>query len=312
MKLKNIFCPASYKRRLIYFSIFMTKKTYQILQVIANSILIKAKNLLSEEQLKKIEISMLPILGCRMRKIEREGEKEPIFLHVTNALTAFRADTFYTKEPETIRWIDNFARDSTLWDIGANVGIYSIYAAKTRNCNVYAFEPSVFNLELLAKNIFVNGLTNNITIIPLALAESCKTALFQMGGDDGLEQGGACSSFGVDFDFAGNHFKADFAYSLMGMTGDAIWQMGNISLPQYIKIDVDGIEHYILKGMRNLLQQPSIKSILIEGNDDFQSQVKEIHDILSSYRFIMKSKEHGELFDNGGAYSKTFNQIWER
>ena len=45
------------------------------------------------------------------------------------------------------------SRNNTYLDIGANVGLYSIYAAKLTEANVYAFEPSVLNLEILYKNI---------------------------------------------------------------------------------------------------------------------------------------------------------------
>ena len=70
-----------------------------------------------------------------------------------NRINKFRIQTFATKEPETLDWIDSFDDKSVFWDIGANVGIYSIYAAKKKSCNVVAFEPSVFNLEALARNI---------------------------------------------------------------------------------------------------------------------------------------------------------------
>jgi FkbM family methyltransferase len=55
-------------------------------------------------------------------------------------------------------------RGSVLWDIGANVGLYSCYAVKARDCRVFAFEPSVFNLELLARNIFLNGIADQATM----------------------------------------------------------------------------------------------------------------------------------------------------
>src|SRR5205823_680763 len=67
-----------------------------------------------------------------------------------NALCKWRATTFSTKEPETLQWIDNIPKKSVVWDIGANIGLYSIYAAKQRYCHVWSFEPAVFNLELLA------------------------------------------------------------------------------------------------------------------------------------------------------------------
>ena len=57
-------------------------------------------------------------------------------------------------------------------DIGANVGIYSVYAAKSKKCKVYSFEPSVFNLEILARNVFLNELSSSITIMPFSKTNS--------------------------------------------------------------------------------------------------------------------------------------------
>ena len=47
-----------------------------------------------------------------------------------NSLIQWRAETFFTKEPETIEWINTFKSDETLFDVGANIGLYSIYAAQ--------------------------------------------------------------------------------------------------------------------------------------------------------------------------------------
>src|SRR5215467_14181444 len=60
-------------------------------------------------------------------------------------LAQWRAQTLLAKEPETIEWIDSFADGDTFWDIGANIGIYSVYAAVSRRVRVLAFEPSAAN-----------------------------------------------------------------------------------------------------------------------------------------------------------------------
>ena len=78
--------------------------------------------------------------------------------YVPNRLSYYRVDTFHLKEPETLEWVDNFKKESVFWDIGANIGLYSCYAAKKNFTKVYAFEPSIFNLEWLGKNIFLNNL----------------------------------------------------------------------------------------------------------------------------------------------------------
>ena len=84
----------------------------------------------------------------RVQEVEHNG----ILMKFTvpNSLNRFRVESFSNKEPETLKWIDCFPDNAVLWDVGANVGLYSVYAAKKKNCNVIAFEPSVFNLELLA------------------------------------------------------------------------------------------------------------------------------------------------------------------
>ena len=48
----------------------------------------------------------------------------------------FLAESFSKKEPDTLAWIDLIPEGSLIWDIGANVGLYSVYAAKARNCKV--------------------------------------------------------------------------------------------------------------------------------------------------------------------------------
>ena len=96
----------------------------------------------------------------RVFEVSHDGLRLKIL--TPNSLCEWRAKTFSTKEPETLEWIDSMQKDSILWDVGANIGLYSIYAAKRQNCSVWAFEPSVFNLELLARNISVNGLSKQI------------------------------------------------------------------------------------------------------------------------------------------------------
>ena len=97
-----------------------------------------------------------------------------------NSLNRYRIDSFSTKEPETLEWIDNFPPESVLWDIGANIGLYSCYAAKARSCKVFAFEPSIFNLELLARNIYLNQLTSDVVIIPLPLSNNLGISTLSM------------------------------------------------------------------------------------------------------------------------------------
>lgn len=187
-----------------------------------------------------------------------------------NWLSQYRIDTFATKEPETLEWLDSVPEGSILWDVGANIGLYAIYAAKARNCRVYAFEPSVFNLELLARNIFLNNLQSKITIMPIALSDQLGLNLFKMST---TAWGGALSTFGQDFDQNGRALKDIFEYQTLGMSIAEAVSLLHIPRPDYIKVDVDGIEHFILRGGSDVLSK--VAGILIEINDSFLEQAGE-------------------------------------
>ena len=176
-----------------------------------------------------------------------------------NPRLAWRNRTFAKKEPDTLRWIESFAHGATLWDIGANIGLYSIYAAKVRNCKVVAFEPSVFCLEFLARNIWMNKVQEQVTIVPNPLCDISKANILTLNSRD---WGESSSSFGTTLDQDGKEIDASFDYSILGLTIDEAISKLNLPVPQHIKIDVDGIEPLILAGGTQTLKQ--VESVSVE------------------------------------------------
>jgi len=222
---------------------------------------------------------------------------------VPNWLNHYRADSFAIKEPETLTWIEQIPDGSVVWDIGANVGLYSIYAASLRYCKVYAFEPSVFNLELLARNIYFNSLQNKIVIVPVALSNSISENLFRMSS---TQWGGALSTFGENIDQHGNPFKQMFEYRTIGLPADNIHVSMHIQRPDFIKMDVDGIEHFIMQGGKDILS--TVKSVLVEINDDFTEQSSVSNQILSSAGLTLYKKCKEGVAEDFHQY----NQWWVR
>lgn len=229
----------------------------------------------------------------------KHGNVEMIFAS-PNALTRYRADSFSSKEPETLIWLDTIPDGSVLWDVGANVGLYSIYASRRQNVFVFAFEPSVFNLELLARNVFMNEVQERVTIVPVALSDSLGPSLFKMSS---TAWGGALSTFGQDFDQHGCHLNSIFEYQTMGITMDDAIRLLDIPAPQFLKIDVDGIEHLILRGATETLK--NVKSVMVEIDDCFIEQAEESARLLQNAGLILLQK-------CGGAAGSQYNQWWVR
>jgi hypothetical protein len=81
--------------------------------------------------------------------------------------------------------------------------------------------------------------------------------------------------------------------------------------PDHIKIDVDGLEHFILKGGKNVLNQ--VKGVLIEVNDDFHAQANECKDLLTNAGLVLKEKRHSDMIANNSyGFENSYNQIWIR
>ena len=223
-------------------------------------------------------------------------------LFVPDELNDWRAITFSSKEPETLAWIDTFEKSSVFWDVGANIGLYSLYAAQKKSCKVVAIEPSIFNLEILAKNIALNKAERLVTIFPIALTNQNSQGLFSMSSD---EVGGALSTFGKEYGYDGKKLDFKFQFQGIGMRMDNAVDLWGLDQPDYVKVDVDGIEHLVLEGFGEKLKK--VKSLLIEVNKDFKEQAAAIEHLMIKHDFNLLTEHPLTSLNIAG---QTFNQIW--
>ena len=221
------------------------------------------------------------------------------YLYTPNSICAYRHATFSTKEPEMLEWIEEFG-GGVFFDIGANIGIYSLYYAQAQQGKVFCFEPSAFNLRQLAKNISINNLHKRITIISNPLSDRTCISTFINGNED---EGGALSAFGVNYGYNNKPMISNINYSVLGFSLDDLFEKDILNeTPSLMKIDVDGIEHLILKGASKTLESKTLRSVYIEVNDEFHEQSSQVKLRLETAGFKLKERRH--------AASKVFNQIW--
>ena len=187
---------------------------------------------------------------------------QSIRVSVDSLRTLKRAKTYSIKEPDTLDWIDSFEPDSCYFDLGANIGQYSLYPAKKygEKIRVFSFEPQSNNYYALNKNIFFNQLKENITAYCVAVSGHSEFSKLYIPK---FIPGGNRSQFGKE-DIGHMKMSATHTQGMFGVTLDDLCGQWGFPYPNYIKIDVDGIEIAILKGAKSVLAHPNLKSVIVE------------------------------------------------
>lgn len=196
-----------------------------------------------------------------------------IVFDTSSALTQWRAETHLTKEPGTILWIDGFAAGDVFYDVGANVGVYSLYGAIHKDIKVYSFEPSPFNFSTLCRNIALNGLSERVSAFCLALSD--RTVLDNLHISS-LQVGAAHTGFQNPVNEFGQPLNAVHKQATLGFRMDDFIKFFKLPAPQHIKIDVDGAEALVVSGMDETLKNPDLKSILVELPARLNGQLPEV------------------------------------
>ncbi|MBC7427477.1 MAG: FkbM family methyltransferase [Bacteriovorax sp.] len=216
-----------------------------------------------------------------IRSVNLENGHNLLFAS-NNSLVKYRIETFFSKEPQTLQWIDAFDKNAILFDIGANIGLYSLYAGNL-GLKVYSFEPDSLNFAVLNRNIHFNKLSNSVIAYNVALSNTetmgqIFTSQFMSGGsfhqiDQKLQK------------------DASHLQGVVIQTLDKVAELLNVSI-NYLKIDVDGNEKNILLGADKVLSSPELKSILIEVEKIDDDENNELVLILKKYGFKINEKHY--------------------
>lgn len=178
----------------------------------------------------------------------------------------WRVNTLMTKEPDTIEWLDDMDESDVLWDIGANIGLYSIYAAKLKGVTVAAFEPESQNYALLNYNIHLNVVGDLVTAFPISISNVLGIDKLNLSA---FMPGGSCHSYGEEVDFRLEPRVPAHRQGSISVRGDMLVDVFGFQQPTHIKVDVDGIEHLVYDGMVSTLNA-GVESILLELNTNLE------------------------------------------
>lgn len=188
----------------------------------------------------------------------------------------WRVDSLHTKEPCTLEWIAGFGAGEVLIDVGANVGMYTVWAAMTRDVRVFAFEPESQNYALLNRNLILNGLGGSVKAYCLALSDTAGFSELHLAV---LDAGGSCHQLGEKVDFNHRPAQPKFSQGCLSARLDDLVRDGVVPAPQHIKIDVDGFEPKVIAGAAQVLRAPGTRSLLIEVNQNLPDHMQMVSEL---------------------------------
>ena len=137
---------------------------------------------------------------------------------------------------------------------------------------------------------------------------------FEIFRESKFGEGESLNSYASDFDFEGKKIKSTNKYQIYGTNINQLIKNKVLEVPNFIKIDVDGIEHLILKGGSEVLKSRNLKSISIELNENFKKQFNAVINTMNKFKFkkiVKKRNENYELYKNK-KFKSIFNYYFER
>jgi len=239
-----------------------------------------------------------------------EFGSETLSFQTPNLLTKWRADTLFTKEPGTIEWLDEINPEEILLDIGANVGMYTIYAAVVRKATVYALEPESQNYALLNKNIILNKLDHKVSAYCIGLSNVESFDYLFMGN---MNAGDANHAVGEPLNWELQDFRENlkFAQGCITYKLDTLVETKKLPIPDYIKIDVDGFEHKVIEGATETLKNKKIKSVIIELSPQLPEHMASV-EILQNLGFKFSQDQVDKAARKEGAFKGMSEYVFRR
>jgi FkbM family methyltransferase len=228
----------------------------------------------------------------------------PLTFRCGSAESVKAAARFVYDEPETVWWIDQIVQPGDcVWDVGANVGLYALYAASRVGVGgtVVAFEPAADNYAALCRNVALNPMAASVQAFCAALADGTSAATLHLTSQDA---GRAAHVFGRAEDGASGEARPH-TQSALGFSADDFLDRFAVRAPDHVKIDVDSIEERIVRGGASAFA--NTRSIIVELNI---GETADSHK--ASLRQAIEALGFHELTDVAARFPDRRNRIFAR
>lgn len=180
---------------------------------------------------------------------------ESVTFSAPNAKVVDRNMRRFTSEKKELEaFLGDIRPDDVVYDIGANTGLYSLFAAKKcPNGKVKAFEPYPPNVRILNRDITRNDL-DNIQVREFALSDTTGLITFSQPTEDDIGYGSSSIT----------PYQSADTIEVPTTTGDMLITDGELPQPNVMKIDVEGAEGLVINGLENALSSPKCRVLYCE------------------------------------------------
>jgi len=207
------------------------------------------------------------------RRLPKKFGNVPIYITPDSQLRYLKINKYNAFGKNLLKIVEkNINNNSVVWDIGANVGVFTFASAFTAKYGeVLAIEPDIFLANMLNKSrkLSANKL-KNINILPVAISDEISINKFEIA-----ERGRASNSL-ASADSKSRSSKGGIREINFVPTFTLDYLLNFFKKPTLIKIDVEGAELKVLKGMKKIIEEVG-PILYIEVGDEF---VDEITDLL--------------------------------
>ena len=202
--------------------------------------------------------------------------------------SGFRAKGLLTKQQATIAWIEGFRENTVFWDIGANIGSYTLYAALRADMRVTAFEPAAVNYFILAANCELNAFGERVDCLQVGVGRGRSVERLEISQFEPARS----------FSFRGKgRWPAASRQAALVLSMDELIEDFGLPVPNYVKIDVPGLTGDIIAGAARTLRRPELLELHLEASEQSTGGRRLVQQLADSGFSIGARHVHGETTD---------------
>ena len=199
----------------------------------------------------------------------------------------------------------NIEEGDVVVDLGANIGIFALYALHRKAKKVYCVEPYIPYVKSLALNL--NKFSSKVVISPIAISDVEDDIKINVNAENNTILSNVYDDYSWDEALNGTDV-------VKAMTFEHYLQVNNIEFVDFLKIDIEGSEYRLFKDISVLTLKTKINKIAIEYHWNYSNQLNVIAHKLNQAGFEFTTFESnsnakvGKLY----AYNKGYSKPTER